>query len=75
MRSLARLNDGARIASLCITPFFINLVHFCEQEIRIDDFEADVVLDIPHNNAFTLLFFANHGLALGILHQLCNRLR
>ena len=48
---------------------------FCQQEVRIDDLEADVVFDIPHDNALALLPIANHRIPLRILHQFRNGIR
>lgn len=48
---------------------------FCQQEVRVDDLEADVAFDISHDNALTLLAVTNHRVSFGILHQLCDGIR
>lgn len=56
-------------------PFFMFSVPFSKQEVRVDNLEADVVLNIPHDNTLSLLLFANHGLSFRIFYQLCNGIR
>lgn len=56
-------------------PLFMFSILFCEQEIWVNDFETDVVLDIAHNNALALLLLVNYGFAFGILHQFRNSFR